>query len=509
MGDIELANGTPYNANIKTAFVDVNSISFTGEQGYWPIRTNQATVADTISAKGMFTNLNGSLLPELKQVLSQSPEGVDVSLSIYPSNNVKANFTGFNDQQRQIFADMSMIPALTTVSPSDIISTNRVDGVSMDFEGGLNSVGDTKFYKLLGDKLAFQGKWLAYFYFPTVISPAFSESLGPLGALQVSTYDVGTYRAPSSFTTKDGLEQQIIPGTVKLEDQGWQEKDITLLYQAYFDDQYRCDETDGKPLTAFVQKTRSWCNNSTNMSYSESHRMWTSQVYATGLPYGTPLENLTLFNGKIHLVLPVSWSATQFENLFLFYPKLDQLDKKSAPAQGLFMQNAVAGCPKDADTCLFNNAYLSDGKTAIQKMQVGTSGLSTYYQLSSLPGTIKQNGSWTTTPKRLYQKDYLNTNFALFKDINGTNPIPHNLAGLGGYALMLFENVPAGVKANVGGIGTPTTNAALQSPWYVGLSPNAPGIPKNGVDTGAKPGYEINTNKAIWQTFGDIWQEFD
>lgn len=507
--DISLANNG-HNAKIDSAFIDTNSLSFNGELGYWPLTGSgqNGQINNSINSNGIQTNLTDGLLTQLHQFLSKYGSGVGISLSIYPSNNLKANFTGFNPQQRAVFADMSLIPALDLSASSDSSIANPVNGISMDFEGGLNSVGNTQFYKLLADKLAFHGKWLAYFYFPTVISPAFSESLGPLGALQVSTYDVGTYRTPSSTVKYNNLPQQIIPNTVTLEEQGWSDADIKALYGAYFQDSFRCDQTTTTD-TNFLQRTRSWCNNSTNMSYSESHRMWMSTVNATGLPYGNPLENLKLFNGKVHLILPVSWSATQFENLWLFNPDLTQLDSHSQPAQGLFMQKANdINCKKDAISCLFGKTTLSDQKTAIQTFSSGKIGQSNYYTLSGLPGTIKQDGKWTSTPINPTQSDYLNTNFALFSDINN-NKLPHNLVGIGGYALMLFENVPAAVKANIGGIGTPTPNAALQSPWYVGLSEKPAGIPINGVDSDHKPGYDINTNQQIWETFGDLWQQIE
>ncbi len=261
LGDISTADNT-YHANIESAFVDVNNLSFQNNMSYWPLSGNldyqDGNVENSMMSNAMQTNLSYTntsgqtvhLLQSLLNFLSQNGNGPQIALTVYPSNNLKADFTGFNDQQRKIFADMSAIPA--------IASLGTVDGISVDLEGGLNSTGDTQFYKLLADELAYNGKWFSFFYFSTVASPGFVAALGPLGALEVSTYDVGTYREPGAVNLPDGSTQTIIPGTVPLSTQGWSPAQTQALYSAYFNDTQKCDQVS-KSGGHYVLTVHSWC----------------------------------------------------------------------------------------------------------------------------------------------------------------------------------------------------------------------------------------------------------
>ncbi len=511
LGDISTADNT-YHANIESAFVDVNNLSFQNNMSYWPLSGNpdyqDGNVESSMTSSAMQTNLSYTntsgqsvyLLQPLLDFLSQNSNGPQIALTVYPSNNLKADFTGFNDQQRKIFADMSAIPA--------IASLGTVDGISVDLEGGLNSTGDTQFYKLLADELAYNGKWFSFFYFATVASPGFVASLGPLGALEVSTYDVGTYREPGAVNFPDGSTQTIIPGTVPLANQGWSPSQTQALYSAYFKDTQKCDQVS-ESGGQYVLTVHSWCNNSTNQSYSENNRLWTSFIQANNLLYTDPLQNMALFNGKFHLVLPVSWSATQFTNLYLFNPDL------TSDAEGLFMKNEsnASDCANLASltsiqACLFGNTDPNLG-LPIQAVIQSPAGQPSYLIISSLPGTAKSSGSWSGI-SRQNQVGYMNTNISVYQDalaaaqaknpaLSTVNQI--NLAGLGAYALELFENVPSNVSANAQGISGSPTNAAMQTPWYVGFSPDT--IP----GTTLQPGYSLTDNQTIWGAFGVLMSQ--
>ena len=511
LSDVNQANSS--GAGIETAFVDVNNLSFQNNEGYWPLTEplnyQSGSVESSITSNAMMTNLtyvntNGqtvNLLDSLLDFLNQAAAttGPHIALTVYPANNLKADFTGFNDQQRKIFADMSAIPALD-------VNSGIVDGISVDLEGGLNSTGDTQFYKLLADELAYQGKWFSFFYFATVESPGFAEALGPLGALEVSSYDVGTYREPgkpSATNLADGSTETIIPGTVPLDNQGWSQAQIKAQYGAYFADTKKCDQVAEAGGT-YVLTSHSWCNNSTNQSYSENNRIWTSQVEAANLLYPDPLQNIALFNGKFHLILPVSWSATQYTNLYLFNPDL------TSDLEGLFMKNESAAgvCanwtnPTDLNQCLFGNVDPTLG-LAVQALTPNVAG--NYLEITSLPGTTKNGATWSGV-QRQGQIDYMQTNYSAYQDalaaeslqnpaLNNVNAI--NFTGLGAYALELFENVPSNVTANAQGIKGSPTNAAMQTPWYVGFHPDS--IP----GTTLQPGYDQEENTKIWNAFGAL-----
>ncbi|MDC0534182.1 hypothetical protein OAO18_00060 [Francisellaceae bacterium] len=530
MDDLGEANDK-YQANIMDAFVDVNNLSFRGMQGFWPVDTSvsnyqQGNVVNTIQPNQMITNLSDTtseqpvyMLSELQNSLSSfSGQGNNpsVALTVYPSNNLKANFAGFNEQQRHIFADMSIIPAL---------NTDVVNGISVDLEGGLNSVGDTQFYKLVADKLAYQGKWFSYFYFITVASPAFMASLGPLGALEVSTYDVGVFRpSATSFDvkmtdpkTKKSYGQQPVPGVLSMSSEddassppqyvgGWSKESVTALYTAFSQDA-RCNEFDfPNGGGEYTLKIHSWCNNSPDMSYSENNRLWTSQVQAAGLPYGSPIENIKYFNGKFHLVLPVSWSATQFTENILFNPDLTPSAPGAKQAEGLFMQDqtaSVSDCVnqpslKQATNCLFGNVQINKLplQNISQEEDLSKNNIP-HIVISNLPGTTKNaDGQWTEV-ERQPQEGYLYANFGLYEDLN-TGLTKNNLVGISAYALENFENVPAAVAANAQLIEGSPPNAAMQVPWYIGFKP---GYVKG---TQLTPGYDAEEIQSIWSAFGNI-----
>lgn len=520
--DLQTAN-TQYKANVKTAFIDVNNLSFANNMGYWPLTgvtgTEHYDVLNSISPSGLVTNLaqthdsKTSLLGSLATFFSsQASKGVNAALTAYPSNSLKAAFAGFNPQQRNDFADITAAPMLYKSS------NNPFSGISVDFEGGLNSVGDTQFYKLLSDKLAYRGKWFSYFYFTTMVTPSFVESIGPLGALEVSTYDVGTYRTPTKTATVNGANysQGINPGlgnTIALQDQGWSAQDINALYTTYANDK-TCNlfKSNGKSAT---DTSVSWCNNSANQSISENNRMWKTFVKAS-FQYGSPQETMQFFHGKFQLVLPVSWSATQWTHLYVWNPDFSQAFAESDDLlgsdintwkSGLFMvnKNAKAVCTAaqlsqgnaDLKACLLGDLSTVND-SSVQPYKVLSDSL---IQISSLPSTIPTITGNTTSwsqPATTSQADYMNANMWVYRDMLDSP----SMVGLSAYALQLYEAAPSNVKAVV--VNHQTNMASLQLPWYVGFDKTdaIPGSTQN-------PGYSLDTSKAVWETFGKWMSTLD
>lgn len=500
--DLAYAN-KHYSANEQSAFVDINNIGFANEQGFWPVvRHNTGAkpydLYNSITSDGVMTNLNPknndgrNIVKQLMAFLGKQPVGT--ALTIYPTNAIKAGFSTFNAQQRQYFADLSIAPLLYNNGK------NAVNGLSLDFEGALNSVGATQFYKLLTDKLAYRGKWFSFFYFTSVATPNFVESMGPLGALEISTYDAATYRAPGNNIN------QSLPNTVDLSKQGYSKKAIKQLQNAYKKD-LTCDTFD---KTGTVDSSVSWCNNTPNQTISENTRLWNSPLKAD-FQYGSPKQTMEFFHGKFQLVLPVSWSATEWTSLYVWNLKLTEpfAPKAQATPQdggkvwnaGLFMVNKSqeTACTNaelakgniDLKKCLFANMKVAGVR--VQTVKVHPNKMMNAILVSGLPGTVPQGKGWSKI-KRLQQADYINANMYPYQDMLHTP----NYVGLSAYSMQSYESIPSSAKEAMGA-NTGEHMTAIQMPWYVGFSPDKV--------LGKRPGYSKKTSEAVWQAFGDWMQK--
>ena len=320
------------------------------------------------------------------------------------------------------------------------------------FEGALNSIGATQFYKLLTDKLAYRGKWFSFFYFTSITTPTFVESMGPLGALEISTYDAATYRAPG------GKINQNIANTIDLSKQGYSKKTITQLHNAYKQD-LTCDTFD---KTGTIDNSTSWCNNTPNQTISENTRLWNSYVKAD-FQYGTPKQTMEFFHGKFQLVLPVSWSATEWTSLYVWNPKLTEpftpdlqvtaQDGHKVWKAGLFMVNTsqeqacknaeLAKGNLDLRKCLFTNMKVAG--VPVQTVEVHPNNMMNAIQVSGLPGTVPKDKGWSKI-KRLQQADYVNANMYPYQDMLNTP----NYVGLSAYSLQSYEAIPTSAKEAMG-----------------------------------------------------------
>jgi len=206
------------------------------------------------------------------------------------------------------------------------------------------------------------------------------------------------------------------------------------------------------------------------------------------------------------LIVPASWSATQWTELYVWNSPFTEQAHGDWQLAGLYAATARQGdisaaCaaakldPSDVNlqSCLFADQIIGGiPAQALSQPMPGVLGI------SSLPGTsIDTDGKSWSAIKRLDQTDYMQTNVAVYQDFYGTP----NLIGLGAYALEMFEAVPSTVKGAVTGVAT--ANTVLQTPWYIGFSPDT--IP--GSKPGVSPGYDQRENIKIWTKFGKLMQQ--
>ena len=225
---------------------------------------------------------------------------------------------------------------------------------------------------------------------------------------------------------------------------------------------------------------------------------------------------MQFFHGKFQLVLPVSWSATQWTHLYVWNPDFNKAFSDTSGLlgsdintwkSGLFMvnKNAKTACTEaklSADDPNLKTCLLGDLPTVNNNpVQPYTILNDKLIQFSSLPSTIPTTAGSETTwskPATTSQADYMNANMWVYRDMLDSP----SMVGLSAYALQLYEAAPSSVKAVV--VNHESNMASLQLPWYVGFDKTdfIPGSTQN-------PGYSQDTSKAVWRTFGNWMHVLD
>ncbi|MDF1796961.1 MAG: hypothetical protein P1U63_10535 [Coxiellaceae bacterium] len=263
-------------------------------------------------------------LPSLTS--SVNAKGIEVTNNLAFDNGPKNDFSSYNPTQRQIVADK--------ITNTINVSGAKLNGITLDLEGGFNSSGATDFYKAVSDRLAFQGKYFGIYYFSTMFRPEVIAAFGPVGQALVSGYDISSYRvtpqskAPNSVNTYGG----------------WEGQEATLT-QAYRDS-IACSSAVNTPY-----RNKSWCNINTNAAYAESYRLWNSGFANTTWncvdypEFCTPAKVFTTLNGKFQVVMPVSQSSTLWSAIEIFNPDFTQFTAKPNTGQCNVNQAPQGGQP--------------------------------------------------------------------------------------------------------------------------------------------------------------------
>lgn len=372
---------------------------------YWPTDSNGNVYASYIGIDQPDTK---TWLPNLTTIINTNNMGLTINFAF--SNDTKAAFSTFNDQQTKIATDYIMQQVILNDASSSSSKPRppTIDGVSLDLEGGYNSPGAVEFFKKISDKLAYQGKWFGMYYFATMFTPDVIASFGPLGQGLISGYDVASYRGV--YTKPDMYK-------------GWSTQDIDNLKTAYTDSM-SCYQVG----TDNYNRTKSWCNTNLNDTTIENTRLWTtsfsnniwSSCKATpGLC--TPQQAFTTLNGKFQVIFPVSYSATMWSFLEIFKPDFSMFTLRPNPYTDngnttyCSKDSGVKNCPADQQGLLLTNSAPSSANSTSSRLS-GTN----YSAHNPCQGTANSDGTFTADP---IDNNWLSKNEAVLDDPTNTNTV--------------------------------------------------------------------------------------
>ena len=136
--------------------------------------------------------------------------------------------------------------------------------------------------------------------------PAFLPHWGHFGVANISTYDVGSYRAPQTANSPPNIASTI-PYYQPLGNSaaGFSLSEVSTLVTDGFAQDYMCNTPQ---LGGAYYNPVSWCNLSLNDSYSENNRLFNTSGGATV----STNDAIINFNGQIQLTLPIADSATEW-----------------------------------------------------------------------------------------------------------------------------------------------------------------------------------------------------
>lgn len=458
---------------IKTALVEIISMLYPNGSPNWPLKPNpnpenQITNLGIVNNRSTMASWINALIAPFQS------QGVGVTLNYTFDNHVKADFLSFNRRQQDILADAMVAP---------IIQYN-LDGIAMDLEGGFNQPAAAEIFKKIADRLAYHGKWFSFYYFGDIFKPNMFAAFGPLGIANISTYDVGQYRAPE--TDSDAL-----PATLSYEWGGFTPEQALTLYT-----NFSYDKSCTTINNAGYYSPISYCNLSINDSYSENNRRLKDNYHQISTH-----DAIIYFNGKYQLALPLADSATEWSAVEIWNPdftpaifKTGRILTTTACAvvdNTFFVKNAhdlacnpASSAYKTLAACLLADAA-HQVVSGLSMQAFSSCGSNIPYAqcilVSSLPGSalIGQPGVLRSTTL-----DYVRNNIIVYQDTNQ--------AHAAGYSIFALENAwtaPAGAFGQ-----SNAANITVQEPWYIGYHfPNNPDPYFNQAD--------INM---LWQSFAEL-----
>ncbi len=501
-GDIHYGNkqdSLKYPVNVMA--MESAGPMYTDNAPYWLLNTSVSNVKDQILQSHAISNAQANprqWLPDLYQAANASGTPPSEHLNIAPDltfgQAVRAEFPTYNAEQLSMVTNEILNNYVYADDQGDINASNM--GISLDIEKGTGA-NFTPMFKLLADKLAYQGRFFGYYEFADKsFQPSVVGSMGPLGVAFVSSYDVGGHGSTAERASK----QDYI-------DQGMSESAATQLYQQVYGINRSCNFGQSDPIGRY-----SWCNLSLSDSHAVNAIAWDSVDDAPNQYHLSTHKVFDLFNGNFSITQPFAESSTDFAYQELFNPNFTNAVAPKAhnviqdggglvqtnPGECAGMDNAwiqshdtelLTVIQKSGDeltrekntdykklaSCLFANVQLasSDGtqkalpvtKISVCGYQPGTHTavpLSHCMLLSSIPSADGDGSGQMhyATPAR-YMAD---------------NATPYMVSGqldphMVGYSLFALQDTASATAS--GGFywqaaGAGNYNIAVQEPWYVG-----------------------------------------
>lgn len=458
---------------IKTVFVEMISILYANGSPNWPLQPNPNPV-DQITLNGIINN-RPTMASWINDLIAPfQSQSVGITLNYTFDNHVKADLLSFNNQQQDILAETMIAP---------IIQYN-LDGIAMDLEGGFHQPAAAALFKKIADRLAYHGKWFSFYYFGDIFKPNMFAAFGPLGIANISTYDVGQYRAPETNT-------DVIPATLSYEWGGFTQDQALTFYTNLGLDQ-SCTTINNAGYYSPV----SYCNLSTNDSYSENNRRFQDNYHQISTH-----DAVIYFNGKYQLALPLADSATEWSAVEIWNPDFTPTIFKTgrilttttcAQIDNRFLinneydlkNNPTSDAYKTLEICLLADAS-HQVVTGLPMQAFSPCGPNTPYAqcilVSSLPGSASIQKPAVVRSTII---DYVRNNISVYQDTNQAHAT--------GYSIFALENA---WTAPAGAFGlSSAANITVQEPWYIGYHfPNNP-----------DPYFNQEDISILWQGFADL-----
>ncbi|MDF1760239.1 MAG: hypothetical protein P1U40_06850 [Coxiellaceae bacterium] len=505
IGDINYANN---NALKGDAPVNVLALESAGPQyiddnNYWILNPTKNNVKNKIIYSNTIVNGLGDPKQWLPKLLTNAKaNNINVSPDLTFSNPVSADFNTYNFEQREMVVN-SIMNNYVDIN-SDGSASKSIAGINLDLEKG-TAADFSPFFKLISDRLAYQGKFFAYYEFADkAFQPSIIGSMGPLGVALVSAYDVG---GAGSSAARASQQDYLLDGMSQTNE--------NLLYDDVFYKNQSCDIGHGDPVHRY-----SWCNLSMADSMAANEAAWNTIADSPNAYNMTTKQAFIDFNGHYSITQPFAESSTDFSYQELFNPNfattVGQHNHNVVEAGGgLILTNVDAshnscvdanGKPlnnqwlvnhdgelstalasnnlkdpafKALSTCLFSSEQLKEDGKSLSVAQLSTCGnsptgkpipLSKCMLIRSIPSDVTGQGTLAYPSPTGYMQ---------------ANNIPYMVNGkmdprMIGYSLFALQNTKAGPNDSeeyFTPAGPGNYNLSIQEPWYVGghqFNPNDP-----------------------------------
>ncbi|MDF1654544.1 MAG: hypothetical protein P1U34_05475 [Coxiellaceae bacterium] len=496
IGDINYANNNALkgDAPVNVLALESSGPQYTDDNNYWILNSSKKNVKNQIIYSNTIVNGLGNPKQWLPKLLSNAKaDNINVSPDLTFSNPVSADFNTYNFEQREMVVN-SIINNYVDIN-SNGSASNSIAGINLDLEKGTGP-NFAPFFKLISDRLAYQGKFFAYYEFADKsFQPSIIASMGPLGVPLVSAYDVGgagssAARASQQDYLLDGMSTQ----------------NLNTLYDGVFYNNQSCDIGHGDPVHRY-----SWCNLSMADSMAANEAAWNTIADSPNAYNMTTKQAFIDFNGHYSITQPFAESSTDFSYQELFNPNFATsvgqhshnvveagggliltnvdashnscVDANGKPLNNQWLVNhdselskALASnnlkdpAFKALSTCLFSSDQLKEDGKSFSVAQLSTCGnspsgkpipLSKCMLIRSIPSDVDGQGTLAYPSPAGYMqannKPYLN---------NGKMD-PRMI----GYSLFALQNTKAGPNDSEDyftAAGPGNYNLSIQEPWYVG-----------------------------------------